>query len=41
MIRMAEAGFPTTVEDGGRWGCQHLGVFEPLPPGAPATGDGA
>ena len=26
MIRMAEPGFLTTVQDGGRWGCQHLGV---------------
>ncbi len=26
MIRMAEAGLLTTVQDGGRWGCQHLGV---------------
>ena len=26
MIRVAEPGFLTTVQDGGRWGCQHLGV---------------
>ena len=26
MIRMAEPGLLTTVQDGGRWGCQHLGV---------------
>ena len=26
MIRVAEAGFLTTVQDVGRWGCQHLGV---------------
>ena len=26
MIRVAEPGFLTTVQDAGRWGCQHLGV---------------
>ncbi len=26
MIRVADAGLLTTVQDAGRWGCQHLGV---------------